>query len=202
MKKLILAYLFVVAFMPVAVRSAAPETNEAALLANLKWRSIGPANMGGRTTVIEGVAGDPYTFYVGGADGGIFKTTTAGTTFKPIFDNQAVLSIGAITVAPSDPNVIWVGTGEGDPRNTASFGDGVYRSTDAGETWKHLGLNETERIKRIKVDPRDPDIAYVAALGRAWGPNEERGVFKTTDGGKTWTKSLNIDWATGGGDIE
>jgi photosystem II stability/assembly factor-like uncharacterized protein len=201
MKRLILL-LLIAAFGPMAAHSAAPEPNEAALLANLKWRSIGPANMGGRVTAIEGIPGDPYTFYVGGADGGIFKTTNGGTTFKPIFDNQAVLSIGAITVAPSDPNVIWVGTGEGDPRNTASFGDGVYRSTDAGDTWKHLGLNETERIKRIKVDPRDPDVAYVAALGRAWGPNEERGVFKTTDGGKTWAKVLYIDKDTGCSDID
>jgi photosystem II stability/assembly factor-like uncharacterized protein len=201
MKRLVLI-LLIATLTPIAVHSAAPEPNEATLLANLKWRSIGPANMGGRVTAIEGVAGDPYTFYVGGADGGIFKTTNGGTTFKPIFDNQAVLSIGAITVAPSDPNVIWVGTGEGDPRNTASFGDGVYRSTDAGDTWKHLGLNETERIKRIKVDPRDPDIAYVAALGRAWGPNEERGVFKTTDGGKTWTKALFVDKDSGCSDID
>ncbi len=201
MKRLILI-LMIATLTPIAVHSAAPEPNEATLLGNLKWRSIGPANMGGRVTAIEGVAGDPYTFYVGGADGGIFKTTNGGTTFKPIFDNQAVLSVGAITVAPSDPNVIWVGTGEGDPRNTASFGDGVYRSTDAGDTWKHLGLNETERIKRIKVDPRDPDVAYVAALGRAWGPNEERGVFKTTDGGKTWTKALFVDKDSGCSDID
>ena len=201
MKRLVLI-LLIAAMTPIAVHGAAPEPNEAALLANLKWRSIGPANMGGRVTAIEGVAGDPYTFYVGGADGGIFKTTNGGTTFKPIFDNQAVLSIGAITVAASDPNVIWVGTGEGDPRNTASFGDGVYRSTDAGDTWKHLGLTETERIKRIKVDPRDPDIAYVAAVGRAWGPNDERGVFKTTDGGKTWAKTLFIDKDTGCSDID
>ena len=201
MKRLILI-LLIGTLSPVAVRSSAPDTNEATLLTNLKWRSIGPANMGGRVTDIVGVPGDPFTFYVGGADGGIFKTTNGGTTFKPIFDDQAVLSIGAITVAPSDPNVIWVGTGEGDPRNTASFGDGVYRSTDAGDTWKHLGLKETERIKRIKVDPRDPDVAYVAAVGRAWGPNEERGVFKTTDGGKTWVKSLFIDKDTGCSDID
>src|SRR5215510_8322101 len=172
MKRLTMV-LIIAAIMPTAVRSASPEPTEAALLANLKWRSIGPANMGGRVTAIEGVRGDPFTFYVGGADGGIVKTTNDGTTFKAIFDNQAVLSIGAITIAPSDPNVIWVGTGEGDPRNTASFGNGVYRSTDAGETWKHVGLDDSERIKRIVVDPRNPDIAYVCALGHEWGANQE-----------------------------
>ena len=201
MKRLILL-LLIAAVTPIAVRSATPESNEAALLANLKWRSIGPANMGGRVTDIVGVPGDPYTFYVGGADGGIFKTTNGGTTFKALFQDQAVLSIGAISIAPSDPNVVWVGTGEGDPRNSASFGNGVYRSTDAGDTWKHLGLADTERIKRIRIDPRDPDTAYVAALGHAWGPNEERGIFKTADGGKTWSKVFYIDKDTGGSDLD
>ena len=202
MKKLILVCLLAAATISAVAQSTAPKAPEIAALANLKWRSIGPANMGGRVTDIVGVPGDPYTFYVGGAHGGIFKTTNGGTTFKPLFQDQAVLSVGAITIAPSDPNVIWLGTGEGDPRNSASFGNGVYRSTDGGETWKHLGLADTERIKRIKVDPRDPDTAYVAALGHAWGPNEERGVFKTTDGGKTWAKVLYLDKDTGCGDID
>jgi len=185
-----------------ATGTASAEAGDAGILANLKWRSIGPANMGGRVTDIVGIPGDPFTFYVAGANGGIHKTTNGGTTFKPIFENQDVYSIGTIAIAPSDANVIWVGTGEGDPRNSASFGDGVYRSTDAGESWKHLGLGDTERIKRIRIDPRDPDTAYVAALGHAWGANEERGVFKTTDGGKTWTKVLYLDKDTGCSDID
>jgi photosystem II stability/assembly factor-like uncharacterized protein len=176
--------------------------NEAAALANLRWRSIGPANMGGRVTDIAGVPGDPYTYYVAGANGGIHKTTNGGVTFRGVFENQEVYSIGAIAIAPSDPNVLWVGTGEGDPRNSASFGNGVYRSTDAGETWKHLGLTDSEKIKRIRVHPNDPDTAWVCALGHEWGPNEERGVFKTADGGKTWQKVLYIDNTTSCSDID
>jgi photosystem II stability/assembly factor-like uncharacterized protein len=203
MKKLILIFLLSAALLPQVVHLAAPEpNNEATVLTNLRWRSIGPANMGGRVTDISGLPGDPSIFYVAGANGGIHKTTNGGVTFKAIFENQGVYSIGALAIAPSDPNVIWVGTGEGDPRNSASFGNGVYRSTDGGETWKYLGLTDTERIKRIKVDPRDPDTAYVAALGHAWGPNEERGVFKTSDGGKTWQKVLYLDQDTGCSDLD
>ena len=170
-------------------------------LKSYKWRAIGPANMGGRVTDIDGIPGDPSTFYVSGADGGIFKTTNGGVSFTPIFEGQRAYSIGALTVAPSDPNVLWVGTGEGDPRNSVGYGWGVYRSVDGGQNWKHLGLKETERIKRIVVDPTDPDVACVCALGREWGPNPERGVFKTTDGGKSWTKILYIDQDTGCADI-
>ncbi len=202
MKRLTFLFLLLAALLPLAAYTVATEPDEAAILKNLRWRSIGPANMGGRVTDIVGLPGDPYTFYVAAADGGIFKTTNGGTTFRPIFDDQPVLSIGAIAIAPSDHNVIWVGTGEGDPRNSASFGNGVYRSTDGGETWKHLGLDDTERIKRIRVHPNDPDTAWVAALGHAWGPNQERGVFKTTDGGKTWRKVLYIDQDTGCSDID
>lgn len=175
---------------------------EAKALANLRWRSIGPANMGGRVTDIVGLPGDVATYYIAGANGGIHKTTNGGTTFRPIFDNQEVQSIGAISIAPSDNNVLWVGTGEGDPRNSASFGNGVYRSTDAGESWKHLGLTDTEKIKRIKVHPTDPDTAWVCALGHEWGPNEERGVFKTTDGGKSWKKVLYVDNTTSCSDLD
>jgi len=174
---------------------------EVAALKSMEWRAIGPANMGGRVTDIDGVVGDPNTFYVSGADGGIFKTTNAGVTFEAIFEDQRAYSIGALTVAPSDPSVLWVGTGEGDPRNSVGYGWGVYRSVDAGETWTHLGLKETERIKRIVVDTNNPDIALVCALGREWGPNEERGVFKTTDGGENWRKVLYIDEDTGCSDL-
>ena len=170
-------------------------------LKSYKWRAIGPANMGGRVTDIDGIPGDPNTFYVSGADGGIFKTTNGGVNFKSIFEGQRAYSIGALTVAPSDNNVLWVGTGEGDPRNSVGYGVGVYRSVNAGKTWQYLGLKETERIKRIVVDPKNPDVACVCALGKEWGPNTERGVFKTTDGGKSWKKILYIDENTGCADL-
>ncbi|UOY06347.1 hypothetical protein L0P88_20795 [Muricauda sp. SCSIO 64092] len=170
-------------------------------LKSYEWRAIGPANMGGRVTDIDGIPGDPSTFYVSGADGGIFKTTNGGVHFTPIFEGQRAYSIGALTIAPSDHNVLWVGTGEGDPRNSVGYGWGVYRSVDAGKSWTHLGLKKTERIKRIVVDPNDPDVACVCALGKEWGPNPERGVFKTTDGGKNWKKILYIDEDTGCADI-
>lgn len=172
-----------------------------AVLRDLPWRSIGPANQGGRVSVIVGVPGEPYTFYVAGANGGIFKTTDGGVTYDALFDDQPVLSIGAIAIAPSNPDVIYVGTGEGNPRNNASFGNGVYRSVDGGRHFTHVGLEDTDKIPRIVVDDRNPDIAYVCALGHEWGPNEERGVFKTTDGGATWTKVLYLDQLTGCSDI-
>ena len=171
------------------------------MLQNYSWRAIGPANIGCRVTDIDGIPGDPSTFYVSGADGGIHKTIDGGVSFEPIFENQRAYSIGALTIAPSDNNVLWVGTGEGDPRNSVGYGWGVYRSVDAGKSWKHLGLKKTERIKRIVVDPNNPDIACVCALGKEWGANKERGVFKTTDGGKSWNKILYIDDNTGCSDI-
>lgn len=176
-------------------------TSMSKMLENYNWRAIGPANMGGRVTDIDGVPGDPSTFYVSGADGGIFKTTNGGVSFDPIFENQRAYSIGALTIAPSDNNIIWVGTGEGDPRNSVGYGWGVYKSIDGGMSWKHLGLKDTERIKRIVVDPKNPNIACVCALGKEWGPNKERGVFKTTDGGETWEKILYVDENTGCADI-
>lgn len=171
------------------------------LLQTYSWRAIGPANMGGRVTDIDGIPGDPSTFYISGADGGIHKTIDGGVSFKPIFENQRAYSIGALTLAPSDKNILWVGTGEGDPRNSVGYGWGVYKSKDGGDSWEHLGLKKTERIKRIVVHPKNPDIACICALGKEWGPNPERGVFKTTDGGKTWDKILYIDEDTGCADI-
>ena len=168
----------------------------------LEYRSIGPAIMGGRIADVEGVPGDANVVYVASASGGLWKTTNGGVTWKPIFERQGTISLGDIALAPSNPEVVWVGTGESNVRNSVSFGDGVYRSTDGGKTWQHMGLKDTERISAIAIHPQNPDIVHIGALGHAFGPNEERGVFMTTDGGKTWTKTLYIDNQHGVADLE
>ncbi len=198
----ILAAFLVTGVLALPASAQTAPDRKAQAVASLRWRSIGPVNMGGRVSAIVGVPGDPKTFWVGGADGGVWKTTDGGTTFEGQWQNEEVYSVGALEVAPSDRNVVWLGSGEGDPRNTVSYGFGVWRSTDGGASWTHLGLRNTERIKRIVVDPRDPDVALVCALGREWGPNEERGVFKTTDAGKTWRKVLYLDQDTGCSDLD
>jgi len=163
------------------------------ILKSFTWRSIGPANMGGRIDDIAVVESNPSIYYVGFATGGVWKTVNNGTTFTPIFDEQPVTSIGDIAVAPSDPNVLYVGTGEPNNRQSSSFGAGVYKTTDAGKTWKNLGLKDTQSIARIVVHPKDPNVVYVAAIGHLFGPNKERGVYKTTDGGATWSLVKYID---------
>ena len=185
--------------VPGAAQSADPVADA---LAAVEWRHIGPVNMGGRVSALVGVPGDPRTFWVGGADGGVWKTSNAGVTFEGQWQDAEAYSVGALAVAPSDANVVWLGSGEADPRNSVSYGLGVWRSTDGGASWTHLGLEATERIKRIAVDPRDPDVALVCAMGREWGPNPERGVFKTTDGGATWRHVLAIDEDTGCADLD
>jgi len=192
------AALFALAALPLAAEKAPFDPD---LLAGLRARSIGPAAMSGRVTVIEGVAADPRTLYAGAASGGVWKSVNGGLTWEPIFDDQPVASIGALAVFQKSPDVIWVGTGEGNVRNSASVGNGVYRSLDGGKTWAHLGLDATERIARIVLHPADPDVAWVAALGREWGENPERGVWKTEDGGKTWKKVLYVDARTGAADL-
>jgi photosystem II stability/assembly factor-like uncharacterized protein len=171
-------------------------------LSRLEWRSIGPANMGGRIADVEGVPGDPNVVYVASASGGLWKTTNGGVKWTPIFEREGTISIGDIALAPSNPEVVWVGTGESNVRNSVSFGDGVYKSTDGGKTWQHMGLKESERISAIAIHPQNPDIVYIGALGHAFGPNEERGVFMTTDGGKTWSKTLYIDNQHGVADLD
>ncbi|MFP3939592.1 MAG: hypothetical protein ACLF0P_04740 [Thermoanaerobaculia bacterium] len=161
-----------------------------ALLAGLEARSIGPAGMSGRISALAGVSGDPPVLYVGSASGGLWRSVDGAVTWEPLFDDQPVASIGAIAVDPTAPEVLWVGTGEASPRNSASVGNGVYRSLDGGETWSHLGLEETEKVDEILLDPRDTDVAYVCALGSSWEGTEERGVYKTTDGGATFEKVL------------
>jgi len=172
-----------------------------ALLAGLEARSIGPAAMSGRIAAIESSSAHPEIVYVGAATGGLWKSTNGGTTWEPIFDDQPVASIGAIALDPRNPDVVWVGTGEGNPRNSVSVGNGVYKSLDGGHTWQHLGLDKTEHIDRILVDPNDPQVAYAAALGQVWGENPERGVYKTEDGGKTWKRVLFVDERTGVADL-
>lgn len=167
------------------------------LLEGLTLRSIGPAVMGGRIDAVAVDPAHPWVIYVGTASGGLWKTINNGTTWKPVFDDQGTSSIGAVALAPSDPEVVWVGTGEANNRQSSTFGDGVYKSLDGGATWTHVGLPETQHIGRIRVHPSNPGIAYVAALGKLWGANPERGVFRTTDGGKTWQKVLFIDIDTG-----
>ena len=164
---------------------------------SLSWRCIGPANMGGRITSIAVYEADPCIYWIGTASGGLLKTTDNGIRYEHQFDHQASSSIGDVQVAQSDPEVVWVGTGEANPRNSVTWGSGVYKSTDGGETWKNMGLKKSFQIGRIAIHPTDPNIVYVGALGRLWGPNEERGVFKTTDGGKKWEKVLFIDEDTG-----
>ncbi len=166
----------------------------------LKWRMIGPFR-GGRVVTVAGVPGDSTTFYFGGVNGGIWKTIDAGVVWTPIFDGQSVGSIGALAVAPSDPKVIYAGTGESDIREDLSSGNGVYKSTDSGATWTHIGLEDTRQISRIVIDPQNANVVYVGALGHVYAPNEERGVYKSVDGGAHWTRVLDLGNKTGISDL-
>jgi photosystem II stability/assembly factor-like uncharacterized protein len=161
----------------------------------LRWRHIGPE--GNRVSAVAGVPGDPLVYYAGSASGGIFKTADAGASWQPIFDSQPVHSIGDIAVTPSDPNVVWAGTGEACIRSHISVGEGIFKSTDAGKTWTRMGLERTGRIGKVVIHPTNPDIVTACALGHAYGPQQERGVFRTTDGGKTWERTLFVDENTG-----
>ncbi len=163
----------------------------------MRWRCIGPAIMGGRITGLAVVESEPTTYWVATASGGLLKTVNNGVTFEHQFDKEATVSLGAVAVAPSDRNIVWVGTGEANPRNSVSYGDGVYKSVDGGKSWKNMGLKQSFQIGKIVIHPRNPQIVYVGALGRLYGPNPERGLFKTADGGKSWEKVLFIDDKTG-----
>ena len=195
MKPRLFAFVMFVVFLaagqiPVFAQQITPDLYKA-----LRYRHIGPP--GNRTAAVVGVPGDPLTYYIGASSGGVWKSSDAGTTWTPVFDDQPAQSIGALAVAPSDPNVVWAGTGEAFIRSNVSVGNGIYKSTDAGKTWKHMGLEKTGRIGRVAIDPRNPDIVLVAALGHCYGPQKERGVFRTKDGGKTWEQVLFADENTG-----
>ena len=154
----------------------------------LRWRELGPAMTSGRITGFAVHPDDPDIIYAASASGGLWKTSNAGTTWVAVFSDATSVSLGAVALDPSNPDVVWVGTGEQNNVRSSSFGDGVYRSDDGGKSWRHMGLEESRHVGRILVHPRDPDVVYVAALGSLWGPNPERGLYRTTDGGATWTR--------------
>jgi photosystem II stability/assembly factor-like uncharacterized protein len=185
------------AFLP---QAGVAQSHPPSLFDGMKWRLVGPFR-GGRAEAVAGVVGDPATYYFGAVAGGVWKTTDGGASWSPIFDNEPVASIGAIALAPSNPGIIYVGTGEQCLRNEISYGNGVYKSLDGGKTWTNIGLRDSRHIAKILVDPHNPDIVYVAAIGHAFGPNEERGVFRSSDGGKTWQKILYVDDKTGATDL-
>lgn len=197
--------LFVLAASAALVITAGPAlpatqqagSADAPLLDALVWRSVGPPGAGGRIVDLEVIGAFPHTIFVGAATGGLWRTTNNGVTFEPLFDDQNSNSIGAVAIQPTNPDVIWVGTGENNARNSVSWGDGVYKSTDGGSSWTNVGLRDSHHIGDILIDPTDPQTVYVAALGHFWGANEERGVYKTVDGGQNWQRVLFIDEETG-----
>jgi photosystem II stability/assembly factor-like uncharacterized protein len=180
---------------------AVPRTDEPALTAEhtdaIAWRNIGPTAMGGRVIDLAVHPERARIFYVASATGGLWKTTNNGTTFAPVFEHEGSSSVGAVALAPSNPEVVWVGTGEANARNSVSWGDGVYRSDDGGKSWTHAGLAETRHVGAIAVHPTEPEVVFVAAMGRTWGPNPERGLYRTRDAGATWERVLFVDEATG-----
>ncbi|MHB8055882.1 MAG: WD40/YVTN/BNR-like repeat-containing protein [Candidatus Aminicenantales bacterium] len=193
------AILTAAAQKPKEAGAAAAAESKVDLFASLRYRHIGP--VGNRVIAVVGLPGNPNVYYIGAASGGIFKSVDGGGRWEPIFDSQPVSSVGSLAVAPSDPNVVWAGTGEAFIRSNISQGNGIYKSTDAGKTWACVGLENTGRIGRIVIDPRNPDIVFAAAMGHCYGPQQERGVYRTADGGKTWARVLFVDENTGCSDI-
>ncbi|MGB4971742.1 MAG: hypothetical protein WBO32_03735, partial [Cyclobacteriaceae bacterium] len=171
------------------------------LFKDMKPRNIGPAGMSGRVTAIEVVESNPDIIFLGTASGGLWKSENGGTSFKPIFENEKAASVGAVAINQSNPAEIWIGTGEGNPRNSLNSGNGIYKSVDGGKSWQHMGLEATRNIHRVFIHPDNSNIVYVGAIGSPWGEQQDRGVYKTTDGGKTWRKTLFVDTKTGIGDM-
>jgi hypothetical protein len=196
-----LAALALLAFAAPNLHAQLSKPLDEGMMEQFKWRSLGPSNMMGRVTDVEGLPGPSKTFYVAAAGGGVWKTTNNGTTFKPIWNETRVVSMGDLAIAPSDPNQIWAGTGEEDSRNSISPGGGIFKSADGGETWTFKGLAETQAIARIVVHPTNPDLVYVAALGHIWDSNKERGLYRTKDGGETWELVKSISDKAGFVDV-
>lgn len=180
-------------------RGATPPRGDSGLYGALNYRFVGPP--GNRVIAVAGIPGNPLTYYIGAASGGIWKTTDGGSHWTPIFDAQNVASIGALAVAPSDSSIVWAGTGETFIRSHISMGAGVFKSVDAGATWQKMGLEPTARVARIAIDPRNPNVVLVAALGHAYGPQADRGIYRSADGGTTWTKTLFAGDSAGGIDV-
>ena len=183
------------------IAGAVAQSTPVKMYGEMRWRMIGPFR-GGRTRAAAGVPTQPNVFYMGAVDGGVWKSNDFGRTWNPIFDQQSSQSIGAMAIAPSDPNIVYVASGEGLHRPDLSVGDGIYKSTDAGKTWTHLGLRDGKQIPALAVDPHNPDRLFAAVLGHPYGPNEERGIFRSNDGGLTWQKILYKDENTGGSDVQ
>ena len=187
------------AALPAAAADDGKTSRDKDPLKGIEFRLVGPF-IGGRVSRVAGVPGDPRTYYAATASGGVWKSTNGGHDWKPIFDDQPTSSIGSIAVAPSDPNVVYVGSGEANIRGNVAAGNGIYKSIDAGKTWKHVWKQEGQ-IGTMIVHPRNPDVAFAAVLGHAFGPNPERGVYRTSDGGKTWQQVLKKDADTGASDV-
>src|SRR5439155_16368443 len=179
---------------------SAQQPHDTSLYAGLRWRMLGPFR-GGRVDAVSGVPGRPHEFYFGSVNGGVWKTVNAGRTWTPMFDAQPVASIGALAVAPSNPDIVYVGSGESTLRDSVGYGNGVYKSIDAGKTWTHIGLDDTQHIGRVAIDPKNPDVVFVAAIGHFYGPHPERGVYRSKDGGKTWQKVLYKNDSVGAVDV-
>jgi photosystem II stability/assembly factor-like uncharacterized protein len=194
-------FLVVLLFLPsgLVLQGQSVESLDPGFFDALEYRHIGP--VGNRVSAVVGIPGDPNTYYFGAASGGVFKTEDGGIHWEPVFDDQPAQSIGALAIDPTNPNVVWAGTGEAHIRSNVSIGNGVYKTTDGGETWRHVGLEASGRISRIVVHPRNPDVVFVGALGHLYGPQEERGLFRTTDGGETWDRVLFVDENAGVSDV-
>ncbi|MHB8095590.1 MAG: WD40/YVTN/BNR-like repeat-containing protein [Candidatus Aminicenantales bacterium] len=198
------AFILAIAWWTVIVCSLPGEAAirvDPQLLQGLSWRSIGPAHFSSRASDIAGVPGDPFTYYLAYGSTGLFKTVNGGITFTSVFNDAGTLSIGAVALSPGDPDTIYVGTGEGNLRNCISFGDGIYKSTNGGKTWTNLGLKDSERFTRIVVNPKNPKVVYAAAMGHLWGPNKERGLYRSNDAGATWKQVLYVNEQTGASDV-
>jgi photosystem II stability/assembly factor-like uncharacterized protein len=179
----------------------AQQKSKLAQFKNWTPRNIGPAGMSGRITTIAGVGDDPNTLYVGAASGGVWKTNNGGAAWSSVFDEQPLLNIGSLAIQQNHPNVVWVGTGEGNPRNSLNLGEGIFKTIDGGKTWTRMGLEKTSNIHRVLINPEQPNTVYAGAIGNPYAPHPERGVFKTTDGGLTWNKILYTNDTSGVGDM-